>query len=203
MSTNPAEKCYCTTPETCLKKGMIDLFKCAGVPIYASMPHFYDCHEMYVKGIKGLSPNKKDHGIQILFEYMTGGPVAAAKRLQFSMPLEPNPKLPIFANLPNTVLPLFWVEEGVRLNNTFTAPLKSLFKIMKIVKIVKWVVLVGCLAGLGGAAYLFFSKRGDVNTTPVHKVKPADDAANGISTVGSAGFGGHVNDGMDTDSEKY
>jgi hypothetical protein len=131
MSKNADEKCYCPTPETCLKKGLMDLFKCAGVPIYVSLPHFYESDESYVHGVKGLSPNKKDHGIQILFEsvrstlvsfqieliclvvsfQITGGPVAAAKRLQFSMPLEPNEKVPLFNKLPSTVLPLFWVEE--------------------------------------------------------------------------------------------
>ncbi|KAJ3662444.1 hypothetical protein Zmor_006794 [Zophobas morio] len=203
MSKNPDEKCYCPTPETCLKKGMMDLFKCVGVPIYVSLPHFYESDESYLRGIKGLNPNKKEHGIQILFESMTGGPVAAAKRLQFNMPLEPNEKVQIFNKLPNTVLPLFWVEEGVKLNNTFTAPLKSLFKILKIVKIVKWVVLVGCLGGLGAAGYLFFSKKGEANITPVHKVKPAE--TNGVSTIGSAGFGGQVNHAMSDNeiNEKY
>lgn len=112
------------------------------------------------------------------------------------MPLEPNPKLPIFANLPPTVLPLFWVEEGVALNNTFTKPLKDLFKIMKIVKIAKWVIMLGCLGGLGAAGYLYFSKKGEANITPVHKVKPAE---NGVSTIG-----GEVNHAMsDNDLEKY
>ncbi|XP_044254441.1 sensory neuron membrane protein 1 [Tribolium madens] len=196
MSKNADEKCYCPTPDTCLKKGIMDLFKCAGVPVYVSLPHFYESDESYVKGVVGLNPNKEDHGIQILFEATTGGPVKAAKRLQFNMPLEPNPKLPIFANLPNTVLPLFWVEEGVALNNTFTKPLKDLFKIMKIVKIAKWVILVGCLGGLGAAGYLYFSKKGEANITPVHKVKPAE---NGVSTIG-----GEVNHAMsDNDLEKY
>jgi hypothetical protein len=68
MSKNADEKCYCPTPETCLKKGLMDLFKCAGVPIYVSLPHFYESDESYVHGVKGLNPNKKDHGIQILFE---------------------------------------------------------------------------------------------------------------------------------------
>ncbi|KAJ3631491.1 hypothetical protein MTP99_012614 [Tenebrio molitor] len=203
MSKNADEKCYCPTPETCLKKGLMDLFKCAGVPIYVSLPHFYESDESYVHGVKGLNPNKKDHGIQILFESITGGPVAAAKRLQFSMPLEPNEKVPIFNKLPSTVLPLFWVEEGVALNNTFTGPIKDLFKIKKIVKITTWVVLVGCLGGLGAAAYLFFAKKGEANITPVHKVKPANET-NGISTVGTDGFGGQVNHAMsDNEIEKY
>ena len=30
MSTRPDEKCYCPTPDTCLKRGLFDLTKCVG-----------------------------------------------------------------------------------------------------------------------------------------------------------------------------
>lgn len=68
MSRNEDEKCYCPTPDTCLKKGIMDLYKCIGVPIYASLPHFYDTDESYLKGVKGLKPEKTKHEIIILFE---------------------------------------------------------------------------------------------------------------------------------------
>lgn len=68
MTNNEHEKCYCYTPETCLKRGMMDLYKCTGVPIYASLPHFYDCDKSYLKLVDGLIPNKTKHSITILFE---------------------------------------------------------------------------------------------------------------------------------------
>nr|CAI5820951.1 unnamed protein product [Callosobruchus analis] len=46
----------------------MDLYKCSGVPIYASLPHFYDAHESYLRGVVGLKPNKTEHEIRILFE---------------------------------------------------------------------------------------------------------------------------------------
>ncbi|VEN39903.1 unnamed protein product [Callosobruchus maculatus] len=46
----------------------MDLYRCSGVPIYASLPHFYDAHESYLKGVVGLKPNKTKHEIRILFE---------------------------------------------------------------------------------------------------------------------------------------
>lgn len=135
-SKNEDEKCYCYTTETCLKRGMMDLYKCTGVPLYASLPHFYDCHESYLKGVKGLKPNKTKHEIRILFESVsvvslslslwyfkkeihsgfdffqfTGSPVFAAKRLQFNMPLEPMAKVDLFKNFKETIIPLFWIEE--------------------------------------------------------------------------------------------
>ncbi|XP_060531540.1 uncharacterized protein LOC132705124 [Cylas formicarius] len=183
QSKNADERCFCTTPETCMKKGLMDLFKCSGVPIYASLPHFYDSHDSYLKGVKGLQPNKEKHGIRILFESTTGSPVYAKKRLMFSMPLEPNPKVDLFTNFTETIFPLFWVEEGVELNNTYTKPLKDLFKIKKIVKVVKYLVLLGSLAGMGAGAYLHFTQTAQTSLEPVRKVKPAPDTKSPISTV--------------------
>lgn len=68
MSANKEDKCYCYTPDTCLKKGLMDLYKCGGIPIYISMPHFYDSDKSYLEGIEGLNPNQEDHEISILFE---------------------------------------------------------------------------------------------------------------------------------------
>lgn len=67
-SKNADEKCYCTTPETCLKKGLMDLYKCTGIPIYASLPHFLDCDKSYLDGVQGLNPDTEKHQIIILFE---------------------------------------------------------------------------------------------------------------------------------------
>nr|AUF73093.1 sensory neuron membrane protein [Anoplophora chinensis] len=201
MSKNEDEKCYCPTPETCLKKGIMDLYKCIGVPIYVSLPHFYETHESYLKGVKGLRPDKSKHEIIILFEGMTGGPVYAKKRLQFNMPLQANPKVDIFNNFTESVLPIFWVEEGVELNNTFTKPLKDLFKIQKIVKITTWTVLLGSLLGLSAAGYLFFKESGTADITPVHKVHPSDSRKT-ISTVSGNNLEGIDNHAMtktDTD----
>lgn len=34
-----------------------------GIPIVASQPHFYDAHEDYQNGVRGLNPNAEEHGI--------------------------------------------------------------------------------------------------------------------------------------------
>ncbi|XP_066245542.1 sensory neuron membrane protein 1-like [Euwallacea similis] len=182
---NPEEKCFCTTPQTCLKKGLIDLYKCVQVPIYASQPHFYDTDQSYLKGVKGLAPETEKHAIKILFEPLTGSPVSARKRLQFNMPLEPVAKLELFRNFTPTVLPLFWVEEGIDLNNTYTKPLKSLFLMKKIVSVMKYLILVASMAGFGIGAYLFFnSEEATVQVTSVHKVQPEENGNKSpISTV--------------------
>lgn len=58
MSTNPEEKCYCPTPDTCLTKNLMDLYKCLGSPVIASLPHFYGSDKKYLEMVQGLDPNK-------------------------------------------------------------------------------------------------------------------------------------------------
>lgn len=71
MSKNAEEKCYCPSNDTCLKKGLMDLFKCGGFPIYVSLPHFYDSDESYLSRVEGLQPSKDLHGIEIYFEHVS------------------------------------------------------------------------------------------------------------------------------------
>lgn len=43
---------------------------------------------------------------------MTGTPLSAAKRLQFSLEVKKLPQIKIMENMPDVIWPLFWVEEG-------------------------------------------------------------------------------------------
>lgn len=58
MSKDPELKCFCKTPETCLKKGLFDLFNCVKAPLVASLPHLYLVDESYLEQVDGLHPNK-------------------------------------------------------------------------------------------------------------------------------------------------
>ncbi|CAH1159902.1 unnamed protein product [Phaedon cochleariae] len=197
MSSNEDEKCYCPTIDSCLKKGIMDLYKCTGIPLYASLPHFYGADQSYSNGVKGLTPNKTKHEIKILFESTTGSPLYAKKRIQFSMPLEPVQKVELFNNFTATTFPVFWVEEGVELNKTYTGQLKSLFLLKKVVGVSSWMILLASLAGLAAAGYMFYKNNGKTEITPIHEVKK-----NGISTIN--GLEGHVNHGMsENDLNKY
>lgn len=54
-------------------------------------------------------------------------PLSAAKRLQFSLDVEAVHEMPIMSQLQPVVLPLFWVEESVDLNSTYTGIFRSLY----------------------------------------------------------------------------
>lgn len=61
--------CFCRAEGECPPKGTIDLFKCAGTPMFMSLPHFYLADEKLLAGIgSGLTPDKEKHGIYLMFE---------------------------------------------------------------------------------------------------------------------------------------
>lgn len=57
-------KAYCRENGDCPIQGTLDLFNCIGVPIIASLPHFFDAHPSLLENIQsGLHPNRKSHEI--------------------------------------------------------------------------------------------------------------------------------------------
>lgn len=82
MEHSEEDKCYCSTPKTCLKKGVFDLSKCLGVPIYATLPHFLRTDEIYSKQVKGLNATLNDHIIDAFFESVRLSLFYCLKKLQ-------------------------------------------------------------------------------------------------------------------------
>lgn len=65
------KQCFCRDEDTCPPKGTIDLFRCSGIPMIASLPHFYLADDL-LNGIEsGLNPNIDDHGIFMNFEIVS------------------------------------------------------------------------------------------------------------------------------------
>lgn len=121
--------------------------------MYGSLPHFYDAEQL-LSGIEsGLHPNKEDHGLQVYveivgvqmkiqfqlhfliwlgktffcFKQLTGAGLMAAKRMQFNLEVKPIPEIEWMKNMPEVILPLFWVQEGVALDREMTDQMKTLF----------------------------------------------------------------------------
>ncbi|XP_076753044.1 sensory neuron membrane protein 1 [Xylocopa sonorina] len=176
MSTNPMEKCYCPTPDTCLSKNLMDLGKCLGAPLVGSLPHLLGAEEKYLQMIDGLHPNEEEHDISMDFEPMTATPLSAHKRLQFNMFLHKVEKFKLMKNFPECLFPLFWVEEGILLDDEFVKKVKVVFKTISIVGILKWVTIVSGTCVSGAAAAMFFKNR-EKGSMDVTKVTPQSQSA--------------------------
>lgn len=65
------KKCYCRGEKDCPPKGTFDMFKCTGIPMYSSLPHFHKAEHL-LKGIEsGLHPMKKYHEITASIEIVS------------------------------------------------------------------------------------------------------------------------------------
>lgn len=51
----------------------------------------------------------------------------ASKRMQFNLEVMPVPEIEWMKNMPEVLLPLFWVQEGVALDKEMTDQMKTLF----------------------------------------------------------------------------
>lgn len=66
------KQCFCRDDDTCPPKGTIDLYRCGGIPMIASLPHFYLADPKLVEDIEsGISPVKEKHEIAMLFELVS------------------------------------------------------------------------------------------------------------------------------------
>lgn len=69
------KQCFCRDiddADSCPPHGTIDLFRCSGVPMISSLPHFYKADPKLLDAIEsGLNPSKEKHGIEILFEIVS------------------------------------------------------------------------------------------------------------------------------------
>lgn len=178
-------ECFCLSPpENCPRKGTLDIFQCVGTPIVISMPHFYDADPAILRQIEsGVNPNKEDHHVYIHYESITGSPLSAAKRLQFAMDIVPIPEIDCMKNLPEVLMPMFWVEESAHLNKTYINVLKyQFFLFLKIMATIKWLCIIIGMVGCSMGAYLHYKKLNDVKViTPVTSAPKSIDKPNTVS----------------------
>ncbi|XP_031830913.2 sensory neuron membrane protein 1 isoform X2 [Nomia melanderi] len=171
MKTNPLDKCYCPTPETCFDKDLLDLNKCVGAPLVGSQPHFLGTEEKYLQLVGGLNPNKEDHDLSMDFEPMTATPLSAHKRLQFNMFLSKVEKFKLMKNFPECLFPFFWVDEGILLGDEFVKKLKVVFALLTVVKVLKYITIFGGIITMGMGGFMMYKEK-DKNSMDVTKVTP-------------------------------
>ncbi|CRL04099.1 CLUMA_CG017212, isoform A, partial [Clunio marinus] len=152
---DPRQHCFCRDQdvEKCPPSGTLDLYPCTGAPLIASKPQFLDADETLAKNIDGLNPNRAEHDIFLHLEMMTSTPLSAAKRLQFALDCEPVEKFELMSKLPQTVIPLMWVEESVHLNTTYTGIFRAVYIFLSVNSFIKYSTMIFGILGLTFVVY--------------------------------------------------
>ncbi|XP_039956690.1 sensory neuron membrane protein 1-like [Bactrocera tryoni] len=165
---DPDKHCFCKDyPDDCPPKGTMDLTLCNEAPMIVSLPHFFKADPQLVADVDGVDPVEEKHGVFIVFERISGTPLSAAKRLQFSLSVMPVPEVEVMKNLRTLTMPLFWVEEAASLDKTWTDMLKKkVFLVIKINNVFKWMSTIFGALGLAISLYMLFG-RNQITTTNV------------------------------------
>lgn len=98
---------------------------CMNAPLFVSLPHFLTVTDQKIlTNVAGMNPSDELHRTEVHFEKTTGTPIVARQRVQFNLGLVPLEEIPVMNHLPEVILPLFWIDEGVALNKTYTNMIK-------------------------------------------------------------------------------
>lgn len=65
------KQCFCRDEDTCPARGSFDVYRCTGLPVYVTLPHFYKAEQL-LSGIEsGLVPNKTFHDLFLNLEVVS------------------------------------------------------------------------------------------------------------------------------------
>ncbi|XP_034102036.1 sensory neuron membrane protein 1-like [Drosophila albomicans] len=159
----PDWSCYCTSyPDDCPADGTMDLVRCSGLPMVASLPHFFQAQPELVTQVEGLWPSKDKHASTLIFEQLSGTVLSVFNRLQFSLKVSSVPQVAVMCQLRNLTMPLFWIEESLQLDKTITAVLhKKIFSVLSANNLFRWLAIgLGSLGCALGGLFLHL-RRGD------------------------------------------
>ncbi|CAG9865394.1 unnamed protein product [Phyllotreta striolata] len=161
------EDCFCTQKtlyyngqKSCYLDGILDVYDCFGAPLILSFPHFLYA-EKYLDAVENLTkPDKDKHGIYLLIEPNTGVPLQGKKRVQLNQILRPIKHMAFAANLPQTIIPLLWIDEGAELNDDLIDMLNSkFFNVVKLTSGVKYGLIAVSAAGVLVAGGFLYRKK--------------------------------------------
>lgn len=142
---NPDNHCFLIDPE--LKSGALDVSNCwYGAPVILSFPHFFLADTSFLENVKGLSPNRKDHGSHIAVETTTGVTTDLSIKFQMNLRIKPVEELKAFENVTAGIYPVFWLDIKVELpDNLIDIIRRQLYR--------PWNVGLSCI---GVVAVIFF-----------------------------------------------
>ncbi|KAF4528634.1 hypothetical protein B566_EDAN012782 [Ephemera danica] len=157
VKDNPENYCWCSENAGCLKEGSVDLYPCQDAAVVLTFPHFYQAARDYQSMVDGLSPNQQKHETFLDLEPYTGVPLRGAKRIQFNMMVKPVRNIQITNNLPEALIPLLWVDEGVELDEENANLLRSsVYGVITALQALRWVLVTLGVAGVGAAVVVYF-----------------------------------------------
>ncbi|VEN39902.1 unnamed protein product [Callosobruchus maculatus] len=169
MEHNEADKCYCSSPTTCLKKGLFDLSKCMGVPIIVTLPHFLETDPYYLEKVYGLDPVHDAHVLKIILEPMTSTPLVAKKRAQLNLMISAVPRITVMQNVSEALHPIFWMEEGIDLEGPLLTKVQTIFVAVKVLTVLNYIGLLASLGTIAYGSYGYFKNMKSVKVTPTHE----------------------------------
>jgi len=157
---NPDNVAFCYPDgkeESCLGKGLLRVSECKKqAPLVVSSPHLLGADPAKAAMIKGLNPDPERHVTKLNIEPNTGLLLEANKRIQYNVLITRVRGQTIFgAPLPGgvkdqTVLPLFWVEEGVQATEAFAEKLGKVPKLIAMCRnLMLALVAIGAMLLLG------------------------------------------------------
>ncbi|CAG7828989.1 unnamed protein product [Allacma fusca] len=145
---NENNRCFCSDPgddlaNYCDASGVIRLFSCKkGIPIAVSLPHFLKGSTRFHEEVNGMEPDDTKHGLSLIVEPNSGSVLQITKRVQISAELQRHPGISAFKDVRYAVVPLFWVEEFVDIDEKSLSDVRdTLVAALEIVGILKPIVL--------------------------------------------------------------
>lgn len=115
---NPDNYCFEVNKERA--SGVLDISSCHfGSPILISFPHFYLADSSYLYSVNGLDPNDDKHGSYIDVEPITGVTIELTIRVQVNVEIQKIPDFYFFDDVSKGVLPVFWVEFNVKIDEYY------------------------------------------------------------------------------------
>ncbi|CAL8095368.1 unnamed protein product [Orchesella dallaii] len=173
-SENPDNECFCkeTDKTKCPKSGVVSIGPCKNnAPIFISNPLFLDADPSYREPF-GFEPNASLHRPYLIVEPRTGVVLEGRKRVQLNTHLKPSDAIDVFANVPDIMVPLVWIDEAAvqeevqlnKLRNMLVTPLR-------VVEYGKWSMLaVSCtMTVIGIAIFMLKTKNQKIEARETEK----------------------------------
>ncbi|XP_058792668.1 sensory neuron membrane protein 1-like [Phymastichus coffea] len=158
-ATNEKDKCYCITPDRCLKDGVFEIWKCFTNAFILSNPHFYLADKSYVDGVEGVNPNKDAHMIILDIDPLTGLVIRSHFRIQYSLILMNLEKYRLMKEVRDAFFPLMWADEVMILPDFIVKRIKQIHAMVTVAQVVSYVMMSIGLTICGYILYRAYKSR--------------------------------------------